>query len=68
MAIGNVVQKGSWVHVYDERGHQLTVLNAGNGKDDGLTGYTGSTVNIRRGAWIYTFNEKGKQISVTSAR
>lgn len=68
MAIGNAVQKGSFVYIYDERGHQIGTVNAGSGKNDGLTGYTSSTVNVRRGSFIYTYNEKGRQISTTSAR
>ena len=68
MAIGNAVQKGSFVYIYDESGRQLATLTAGLGKDDGLKGYTGSTVNVRRGAFIYTYDEKGRQTATTAAR
>jgi len=68
MAIGNAVQRGSTVYVYDEKGRQIFALSAGAGKDDGLTGYTSGTVNIRRGSTIYTYNDKGRQVSATSAR
>ena len=68
MAIGNSVQRSSFVYVYDDKGHQLCTLSAGNGPQDGLKGYTSSTVNIRRGAFIYTYDEKGRQISTTPAR
>lgn len=68
MPIGNAVQRGSWVYVYDEKGRQLCSLSAGGGKDDGLKGYTSTTVNIRRGSWIYTYDEKGRQLSSTQAR
>ena len=68
MAIGNAVQRGNFVYVYDERGRQLHVLGAGNGSSDGLKGYTGNTVNIRRGNFVYSFDEKGRQLSVTPAR
>ena len=68
MAIGNAVQRGSIVHVYDEKGRQLTTLSAGNGAEDGLKGYTGATVNVRRGAFVYTYDEKGRQTSATPAR
>lgn len=44
MAIGNAVQRGSFVYVYDEKNRQISTIPAGNGKDDGLKGYTGSTV------------------------
>lgn len=68
MPIGNAVQKGSFVYVYDEKGRQLCTISAGGGPNDGLTGYTSTTVNIRRGGFIFTYNEKGRQISSTSAR
>ena len=68
MAIGNAVQRSSFVYVYDEKGRQLCTLSAGAGPQDGLKGYTSSTVNIRRAAFIYTYDEKGRQISTTPAR
>lgn len=68
MAIGNAVQRGSWVYVYDEKGRQTRSLSAGSGPSDGLTGYTSSTVSVRRGSWIYTYDEHGRQVSATPAR
>lgn len=68
MAIGNAVQRGSFVYVYDEKGRQLCTVSAGSGPNDGLKGYTSSTVNVRRGAFIYTYDEKGRQKSTTSAK
>jgi hypothetical protein len=63
MAIGNAVEKGLLVYVYDEKGRQLYTKSG-----DGLKGYTSSTVNIKLGILIYTYDEKGRQISTTSAR
>jgi hypothetical protein len=68
MAIGNTVQRGSWVYVYNEKNQQIFTKPAGSGPNDGLKGYTGGSVNIRRGSWIYTYNEKGQQTGTTSAR
>ncbi len=67
MAIGNAVQRGSFIYVYDEKGVTLCTLPAGSGSNDGLKGYTSSTVNVHRGGWIYSYNEKGMQISTTPA-
>ena len=67
MAIGNVIQRGSVVYIYDEKNSQIASISAGSGPNDGLEGYTSSTVNIRRGWSIYTYNEKGLQISSVSA-
>jgi gamma-glutamylcyclotransferase (GGCT)/AIG2-like uncharacterized protein YtfP len=69
MAIGNAVQKGAWVYIYDEKGRQTGCVGAGDPKKgDGLTGYTSSTVNVRKGAWIYSYNEKGSQTACVGAR
>lgn len=68
MAIGSAVQRGAHVYVYDERGRQLAMLQAGTGPRDGLVGYTGATVSIRRGANVFTYDERGRQLSMTPAR
>lgn len=68
MAIGSAVQRGSFVYVYDEKGHQLAALPAGNGPADGLKGYTGATVSVRRGSFVYIYDERGRQTSATPAR
>ncbi|MBB3300940.1 hypothetical protein FHT80_002170 [Rhizobium sp. BK226] len=60
MATSNASQKGSYVHLYDERGRNTCQLPAGNGPKDGLVGFTGSTVSIRRGNNIYTYDEHGR--------
>ena len=68
MAIGNAVQRGAFVYVYDEKGRQIRSHPAGSGPSDGLHGYTGTTVSIRRGAFIYTYDDHGRQVSATSAQ
>lgn len=68
MAIGNPVQRGSTVYVYDEKGKQLCSIPGGSGPNDGLKGYTSGTVNVRRGSTIYTYDEKGRQKNSTPAR
>jgi len=68
MPIANAVQRGSFVYVYNEKGHTMFTQGAGSGPNDGLKGYTSSSVNIQRGAFIYTYNEKGINTQTTSAR
>lgn len=68
MAIGNAVKRGHFIYVYNDKGHQTAAILAGNGAQDGLTGYTSTTVNIRRGLFIYTYDEKGLQVKSTLAR
>ena len=67
-AIGSAVQRGSHVYVYDERGRQLAMIEAGRRPEDGLQGYTGATVSIRRGSRVLTYDERGRQLSTTPAR
>ena len=43
MNIANAVQRGSWVHVYNDKNQQLFVQSAGNGPNDGLKGYTSNS-------------------------
>ena len=66
--IANAVQRGSTVYVYNEKNQQIFTQPAGSGPNDGLKGYTGSSVNIQRGSTIYTYNEKGQQTGTTPAR
>ena len=68
MAIATAVQRGHFVYVYDEKGHQLTAIPAGSQPTDGLQGYTGTTVSVRRGAFVYVHDERGRQVSATPAR
>lgn len=68
MAIGNAIEKGSWVDVYNEKNQRIfqQAINPNNG--DRLMGYTSSTVNIKQGYWINTYDEKGRRIGQNSAR
>jgi hypothetical protein len=68
MAIGNVVERGSYVYVYDERGQKTGSIPAGSGPNDGLKGYTSNTVNVRHGSFVYTYDAKGHQVGSTPAR
>ena len=68
MPIGNAVERGPTIYVYDEKGVQIFSTPKGSQPGDGLKGYTGGTLNVRRGPTIYTYNEKGRQISSTPAR
>ena len=55
--IGTAVQKGDYVYVYDEKGHQLTYQRGQ------LQGDTGSSFSIRNGDYVYVYDEKGHQMS-----
>jgi len=68
MPIATAVKRGTSVYVYDEKGRQLFSIGAGSRPEDGLTGYTSTTVSVRRGGSIYTYDEKGRQLSAISAR
>lgn len=67
MAIASVVQRGFSIYIYDEKGRQLGIVRAGSGRNDGLEGYTSSTVSVRRGNSIYVYDEKGRQKAIISA-
>ena len=60
MAIGSVLQRGTFVIAYDTTGRQLCTVLA----QAGLVGYTGSSFSIRTpGGFVVTYNERGEQIS-----
>jgi hypothetical protein len=68
MPIGNAVERGTLVYVYDEYNRQLFTLSRGVGAEDGLKGYTASRVNIRRGSLIYSYDDRGIQRGTISVR
>jgi hypothetical protein len=67
MAIGSAIERGSFIFVYDENGHVLYSKATGNGANDGLIGFTGSTVTARYGSIIYTYDERGMTIYAKAA-
>ena len=67
MAIGSAIERGSLICVYDERGMTLFSNTRGSGPNDGLMGFTGSTVTARFGSIIYTYDEKGMTLYAKAA-
>jgi len=67
MPIASVIQKGSALTVYDERGRQIGIIPLGNGGDT-FSGYTGSTVSVRRGSFVVMYDEGGRQTGLVPAR
>ena len=68
MAITTAVQRGSFVYVYNEHGRVICSLPAGSAPNDGLKGYTGSSVSIQRGPFIYVYDENGHQMQSIPAK
>ncbi len=62
MAIGSAIERGSLIQVFDEHGRTLFSKARGSGPEDGLLGFTGSTVTARYGSVIYTYDEHGMTI------
>ncbi len=65
--IGSAIERGSLICVFDEKGMTLFQKARGNGPNDGLLGFTGSTVTARYGSVIYTYDEKGMTIYAKAA-
>jgi hypothetical protein len=61
--IVTAVQRESQVYVYGAGQRQLCSVYAGTGPNDGLKGYTSSTVSVRRGNNIYVYDAQGRQVS-----
>lgn len=66
MAIASAYQYGNRVRVLDEKGHVLFDEYNGTEPDDGLRGYTNTTVSIQRNGRIYTYKFDGSHRSVVS--
>ena len=47
MAIGSAIERGSMIVVFDEHGITLFSKARGSGPNDGLLGFSGSTVTVR---------------------
>lgn len=67
MAIGSAIERGSLIVVFDERGMTLFSKARGNGPNDGLLGFTSSTVTARYGSVIYTYDETGTTVYAKAA-
>ncbi len=59
MAIGSALERGSLICVFDEHGITLFSKARGDGPNDGLLGFTGSTVTVRFGSRVITYDEHG---------
>ena len=68
MAIGNAVQRGTVVYIYNEVNKLNGSVPTGNGPNDGLKGYTPSRVNVQRGSLVYSYNENGQLEDSVPAR
>lgn len=63
MTIGHAVQRGTLIYVYDQDGRQVTSISApGRFPDDGLKGYSSSSIHIQKGTLIYAYDEAGHQV------
>ena len=60
--IGSALERGSLIVVYDEKGMSLFSKAKGSGPQDGLLGFTGSTVTVRFGSLIHTYGEHGQTV------
>ena len=67
MAIGSAIERGSLIQVFDEHGRTLFSKARGNGRNDGLIGFTSSTVTARYGSTIFTYDEAGITIYAKAA-
>ena len=65
--IGSALERGSLIVVYDEKGMSLFSKSKGSGPQDGLLGFTGSTVTVRFGSVIYTYGAHGQTVYAKTA-
>jgi len=63
MAIDSVLETLHLISVFDESGHLLFSRPRGNGPNDGLIGYTATTVSVRSGFVVVTYDGAGRQLT-----
>jgi thioredoxin-related protein len=59
MAISSAVESGPSIILYNEKGSIIAAIPRGSGQNDGLRGYTASSVSVRSGPAILIYNDKG---------
>ena len=59
MAIATAIQRGSVVVTLNEQGNVIGMIPCSNKPDDGLKGYTATTVTIKKGNTICVLDERG---------
>lgn len=63
MAIGSAVEIGGAIHIHDEKGKRIGTVP----KQDGLHGYTSTTVSVRAGSVVHIYDERGRRIRTIPA-
>jgi hypothetical protein len=64
MAISNIEKKGSWYHIYNEKGKKFKTLSENIGK---LEGFSSSFFIVSKGSWYYLYDETGKRYKTLSS-
>ncbi|KAA0914288.1 hypothetical protein [Psychrobacter sp. ANT_WB68] len=57
--ITNVIQKGSNIYIYNERGVVQAQIGLGMGERSGLKGFTAHSVSVQQGDTIWNYDEHG---------
>ena len=68
MSIATAETRNGFVYVTNDKGVRIQTIACGNGPNDGVTGYTSTTVSVRKGDYVYTYNEKGQQINAVRVK
>lgn len=64
--IGNVIQKGSTIYIYDEYNHVTGTIPVGKNSNDGLKSFTGEFVNVQKNGILYSYNGRGSVLATRS--
>ena len=64
MSIANTENKGSWLDIYDEKGHRTGTITLNQG--DTVVGVTAVSVSIKHNNWVDTYDEKGHRTGTRS--
>jgi hypothetical protein len=62
--ISNIEKKGSWYHIYNEKGQKIKTLSESIGK---LEGFSSIFFIVSKGSWYYLYDENGKRYRTLSS-
>lgn len=63
MAIGNVVEDGGYIYVFDQNGNRTAAFGSPGHQypDDGLKNFTSTTITIKSGSYLFLYDEQGNR-------
>jgi len=63
MPISNIIKRGNWYDIYDEKGDKIKTISTNIGL---ILGFSSVFIVVERGNWYYLYNDEGKKYKAIS--